>query len=455
MVAQDYQGDKPANAGPFASMGAWWNGVLSKLGFGGDGGTSDALFGAGSFSGKKYLLITWIFLIYIVAFCVSFVAISIVQIAQEVDSQSKGSRGSPTFARVVSEWEDRNSAMQALSLMVKSQSELRHHARMIGVSEDQYLGVGTESQAPIPAEAVVTRTNILNQRDLAFSHLARWSLVFGFACELQTVDDCIKRLTAAVAIRKYSEDDKPAPTEAGGQGTSVPLPEGAALISKPRTQEVQAEKVSQVVQLAHLVFLSILPQVPVAVVLLVLVMTMGIIGSTMHVTVVSLEILSGKPETRPLMWYLFRPVLGGISALALYVLFRSGQMVIVQGGDVENVSPFLPCFIGLVGGILSTRTYDTIIRVGERWLSGEPKPNLWAFGLKEALERQGLSPAEMAVYLTVREETMKAWIEEAEQVPFEYQSRIAAYLRLEERDIFTTMPPRQPVDNSSAPLDRP
>ena len=96
---------------------------------------------------------------------------------------------------------------------------------------------------------------------------------------------------------------------------------------------------------------------------MVLVLAMGGLGSLITVTI---EFLgdSTKRSAR-FSAYLFRPMLGTIVALAAYIGVKSGQ-VSIAGEGVNELSPFLLSFLGVLAGIMSERVYRRLVDYGEK-----------------------------------------------------------------------------------------
>ena len=67
--------------------------------------------------------------------------------------------------------------------------------------------------------------------------------------------------------------------------------------------------------------------------------------------------------------YFFRPFLGMIVALAMYVLVKSGLSSIVDS-TAEDLSPFLISFLGIVSGMLSEQAYKKLASTGNNMLTG-------------------------------------------------------------------------------------
>ena len=69
---------------------------------------------------------------------------------------------------------------------------------------------------------------------------------------------------------------------------------------------------------------SALAFVPLSLLTLLLCMAMGALGSAMHMT----HEFFTDPDEKSFQWYLFRPFLGIMLAVATFILFKSGQVVL-------------------------------------------------------------------------------------------------------------------------------
>lgn len=108
--------------------------------------------------------------------------------------------------------------------------------------------------------------------------------------------------------------------------------------------------------------------IPTPILIIVLVLSMGVLGSLIFVTVEFLQ----EPESYPksLSMYLFRPFLGMILALSMYVMLKSGQSTFSDSSD-QNLSPFLISFLGIVSGMLAEQAYKRLSITGGSVLNGE------------------------------------------------------------------------------------
>ena len=142
----------------------------------------------------------------------------------------------------------------------------------------------------------------------------------------------------------------------------------------------------------------------------------------------------------PVEWFLMRPVLGIVTALAAYVFVKSGLLVVTQviGGDAE-ANPYFMVVVGLIAGLLSWQAIDTIESAGGRLLD-RSKPG-WATGLGKTLTSAGKSPADLATILGADQRMVQDWIDQLQPVPVGQKTRVAAALAVPPEELFTYRPP--------------
>ena len=101
---------------------------------------------------------------------------------------------------------------------------------------------------------------------------------------------------------------------------------------------------------------------------LILILSMGVLGSLIFVTIEFLK----DPECHSNMrcsMYIFRPFLGMIVALAMFVMVKSGQSTF---GDTssEMLSPFMISFLGIISGMLAEQAYQRLVITGTSVING-------------------------------------------------------------------------------------
>ncbi|MFO1156673.1 MAG: hypothetical protein U1E43_07850, partial [Rhodospirillales bacterium] len=113
---------------------------------------------------------------------------------------------------------------------------------------------------------------------------------------------------------------------------------------------------------------------PIALVTLMLCLWMGALGSAVHMT---LEFLK-KDETKTGLWFFFRPFYGALLALAVFIIFQAGQMVLtnpVEGN--AGLNPYVIAFVAIVSGMLSDQAYHRIAFAGSQFLGKADATPRW------------------------------------------------------------------------------
>ncbi|MFD2230327.1 hypothetical protein [Alkalimarinus sediminis] len=107
---------------------------------------------------------------------------------------------------------------------------------------------------------------------------------------------------------------------------------------------------------------------PKSILTLLLVLSTGVLGSIIFVTVEFLK----EPEyhIQNLTMYLFRPFLGMILALSMYVMLKAGQFTFVDDSN-QNLSPFLVSFLGIISGMLAEEAYHRLTKTGGAMINGK------------------------------------------------------------------------------------
>ncbi|MBB4121370.1 hypothetical protein [Martelella radicis] len=170
---------------------------------------------------------------------------------------------------------------------------------------------------------------------------------------------------------------------------------------------------------------------------LFLVMAMGGLGGAIHLSQLYLKQLNDGPsaiEAYGARYFLLRPFLGAITAIAVFILTKAGVLVIAAGdGQGAAVSPFFVAFLGIISGLLADRALLMIQTAGHRVFSNadDQKVDRWAYGLKTALEAL---PGEfeknkeaLAQSLEVSVQKIDDWLAETEAVPEDTQRDISLF----------------------------
>jgi hypothetical protein len=175
---------------------------------------------------------------------------------------------------------------------------------------------------------------------------------------------------------------------------------------------------------------------------LMFVFVIGAIGSLLYITKHFLhQAIQGHgwldPPSRPLSWYLFRPIFGIVVALAVYLLVKAGQLALGGGDSLGDLN--LPIFsvVALFAGLLSWHALDAIESRGKKWFKAQSRRHMYAAGLKHALTMKGKSIAQCANQIGCTEIQIHRWIAYQDRVTPEMQDRLITWLDLSVGELFT------------------
>ena len=90
-----------------------------------------------------------------------------------------------------------------------------------------------------------------------------------------------------------------------------------------------------------------------------LALSMGGLGSLIFVTIEYLNCNPKECAGTDIGMYFFRPILGSLMALVMYIVVKSGQISFF-GEDVTELSPFLLSFLGVASGLASETLYERL-----------------------------------------------------------------------------------------------
>jgi len=195
-------------------------------------------------------------------------------------------------------------------------------------------------------------------------------------------------------------------------------------------------------------FLTIMPD---QLLTLILTLSMGALGSVIFLTRTFLD----PDKWKPLSWYLFRPFLGAVTALAIFILAKAGQITIsdvsITDGIKEDLNPFFISFLAIISGLLSEQAIERIRTAGNAIFRADGfghsseaainRHDRWAVRVKTELENQGKEARELNPYVTGSTKTIEDWIEEKQPVPPQSQRIIASFLGVPVRKLFSDLPP--------------
>lgn len=205
---------------------------------------------------------------------------------------------------------------------------------------------------------------------------------------------------------------------------------------------------------------------------LIVTLAMGALGSLLYITkhfveqVLNRHQLNADTRHEPISWFLFRPILGMITALVMFIFIKAGQLSFANpgasgSGQIE-LNPYVVSFIAITSGYLCWQAIESIQKAGERFFSGRIENPRWAYGLEEVVESHGKSlliksgkakteitakealahgVTQLAQQLEVSEAQLTNWVNQKEAVPQDIQDQIAHLLSINPPKLFTDIPP--------------
>lgn len=137
--------------------------------------------------------------------------------------------------------------------------------------------------------------------------------------------------------------------------------------------EAQAN-VSQVLN-THVSVLIHLVQLPSEFLTFALTVSMGLLGSTIHMSRELFRKDDFNAGAVTVMWFVARPLEGMAAAIIIYIFFRAGQLTLTGGGASDNklddLNPYVLSFLAIASGLLSEKAYNRIVVGARNLLGGE------------------------------------------------------------------------------------
>jgi hypothetical protein len=199
-----------------------------------------------------------------------------------------------------------------------------------------------------------------------------------------------------------------------------------------------AEKRPQLVALLPLSDVPVLRTVidaPYEIQLSLLVVLMGCLGGMISVIRCYVDASLPDPSVGE---FFYRPAIGALVALGIYVLFKAGQLMLGAStpgsGGEAGTGAFLAAFLGIISGLSARDAIGAIDAAASRmWQRGN-----FVYVYKIADDK--ISDAErggLLKLLGIDGDTWKVWLAGRTPIPRATAQRVADYLRLDMRDIFT------------------
>jgi transcriptional regulator with XRE-family HTH domain len=152
-----------------------------------------------------------------------------------------------------------------------------------------------------------------------------------------------------------------------------------------------------------------------------------------------------QPAPYPTSWFVFRPLFGAATALAIYVLFRAGQLVVSSdagpGSGDAGLNPFLIAFMAIIAGLMSWQALDFIQRRGETWLASQAREPMWASGLAHLLADRRRSVEALAAQVGRSPRQIERWLRFRDRVSPEMQERVLSALDAQPEQVFANARP--------------
>jgi hypothetical protein len=174
---------------------------------------------------------------------------------------------------------------------------------------------------------------------------------------------------------------------------------------------------------------------------LLLVLAMGTLGGTLHLARLYIDGVKTS-----FGYFLYRPFLGAIAALVIFVVARTGIFVVAEPSSQNSgapLSPFFISFVAIVSGLLAEQAIASIQGTGEKWFAGSLKDNTerYAVRVSEEALKQKKDKAQLQKYAEMDEEHLRSLFNGSKKVPAHIQKIASVWLRKPVRELFTELPP--------------
>ena len=189
-------------------------------------------------------------------------------------------------------------------------------------------------------------------------------------------------------------------------------------------------------------FKSAYIKMPRSMLTILVVLLMGALGGL--ITLVRALMSSDNQDIKvSIKAFLFTPLLGSVTAFAIFVLAKAGVLVVSDAGSEGGayLSPFFVSFLGLISGLLSIDALDTITDIAKRWFVGSAQNiERWYTGSAELLEDPDAISV-LAILADFPDQDIRDWLSMEKSVPYKGQTVIAAAMKKPRGAIFTDIKP--------------
>jgi hypothetical protein len=97
-------------------------------------------------------------------------------------------------------------------------------------------------------------------------------------------------------------------------------------------------------------------------------LAMGALGS---VLALSIEVVEDR-KPRGMIWYVFRPMLGMVTAFAVFIVIQAGALVVTtptgSAADATQINAYFIAFVAILSGMLSEQAVGTLREAGTKLL---------------------------------------------------------------------------------------
>jgi hypothetical protein len=170
---------------------------------------------------------------------------------------------------------------------------------------------------------------------------------------------------------------------------------------------------------------------------LFLVLAMGILGGTIHLAQLY---LSGAATS--VGYFLFRPFLGAITALVVFVVARTGVFVVSEPmqNNSSPISPFFISFLAIISGLLAERALESVQGIGANWFSQPIRDKTARYPIRLADLTKPEEMRSMAQFAGLSEKEVDELLEGRKPVSADIQRVVATWVKKPVREIFSDIP---------------
>ena len=182
---------------------------------------------------------------------------------------------------------------------------------------------------------------------------------------------------------------------------------------------------------------------------LMLVISMGLLGSALHLLAVFVSTQSEVDKRKGLSFgeYPLRLAFGAVTAIVVFIIAKAGIPVLADTsklGGSAPINPYFVSFLAIVSGLMSDRALETIRGIATNLLRGtgtESLPRYARMNVEEVLKEANRSIEGLARVLGISVDDANKLLSGSELVPPNAQRLVAVFLDRPIRDLFSDLPP--------------